>query len=456
MSLIVEMRRVLPLCALLLVSCAGTVRCDPTLSYSVVPTDAGPTFGLGPIRRLDGAVPLPPEPCGEEPCAAERVVAGPLHTCAVVRGVESGNVHLYCWGNDDAGQVSALTQSEASAPIRFVLPLGEVHALALGRWHTCFVASDGLTCFGANARGVLGSAALNQRLTRLGLPDAILGSPVFNLSSGMAHLCASGAGEVVCRGDDSVGQLGSSLEGETFSVSPVWPEFVGVRAVAAARATCLQDLSALRCWGLLEGRGRVEPREFAVPSVFLLPGSVGPGHVCVIANREEGLRVECLGRNDDGELGRGTTGGWWAAPGPVEGLTEVLGEASLTSLEALAAGGYVDATMHTVADIEVGAVLAAHACAMGTSAVACWGSGDSGQLGQGSFEDSNRPVRVSELPAPADALSLGGLHSCALLIDGRVACWGDNSHGQLGVDPESLPRSATPVVLPWIAGRPLE
>ena len=31
------------------------------------------------------------------------------------------------------------------------------------------------------------------------------------------------------------------------------------------------------------------------------------------------------------------------------------------------------------------------------------------------------------------AVALGGVHSCALIHDGRVACWGDDSLGQLGL-----------------------
>jgi alpha-tubulin suppressor-like RCC1 family protein len=36
--------------------------------------------------------------------------------------------------------------------------------------------------------------------------------------------------------------------------------------------------------------------------------------------------------------------------------------------------------------------------------------------------------------APPVALALGAQHSCALLADGTVACWGDNGTGQLGIE----------------------
>lgn len=34
--------------------------------------------------------------------------------------------------------------------------------------------------------------------------------------------------------------------------------------------------------------------------------------------------------------------------------------------------------------------------------------------------------------APVIAIACGNVHSCALLAEGRVACWGDNEHGELG------------------------
>ncbi len=84
----------------------------------------------------------------------------------------------------------------------------------------------------------------------------------------------------------------------------------------------------------------------------------------------------------------------------------------------------------------------AHTCAvLVDTRMKCWGANDVGQLGQG---DSS--VRGDEPGELGDALSavdlgrdtpmlvaLGWHHSCAVLAGGSVACWGDDWYGQLGV-----------------------
>ncbi|MBI4211864.1 MAG: hypothetical protein HY540_04420 [Deltaproteobacteria bacterium] len=64
--------------------------------------------------------------------------------------------------------------------------------------------------------------------------------------------------------------------------------------------------------------------------------------------------------------------------------------------------------------------------------VKCWGYNDAGQLGQSlQTARSKVPVLVPNLQG-VQSIVAGGRHVCVLLIDGRVQCWGDNSHGQLG------------------------
>ena len=70
-----------------------------------------------------------------------------------------------------------------------------------------------------------------------------------------------------------------------------------------------------------------------------------------------------------------------------------------------------------------------------------------GQIGDGT-SDNNRlvPTQVVGLGAPAIATSAGGNHTCALLNDGRMQCWGDNYGGQLGIgdnDPDLAPTPMT-------------
>ena len=81
-----------------------------------------------------------------------------------------------------------------------------------------------------------------------------------------------------------------------------------------------------------------------------------------------------------------------------------------------------------------------HTCAiLDNGAVRCWGSGESGRLGYGNttaIGDNESPGSVAAvnlgLGRTAVAISTGYNYSCALLDNGTVRCWGDNEFGQLG------------------------
>ena len=64
--------------------------------------------------------------------------------------------------------------------------------------------------------------------------------------------------------------------------------------------------------------------------------------------------------------------------------------------------------------------------------VVAWGENSDGQLGNGTTVASRRPVPVKGLRGPARAIAAGGQFSLALLEDGGVVAWGSNRHGALG------------------------
>ena len=86
----------------------------------------------------------------------------------------------------------------------------------------------------------------------------------------------------------------------------------------------------------------------------------------------------------------------------------------------------------TAVGVGLGAV---HACAvLDDGSVHCWGSNTYGRLGDGTIVIRETPVPVNLGGKKAQAVSLGEEHTCALLVDGSVQCWGRNNLGQLGND----------------------
>ena len=183
------------------------------------------------------------------------------------------------------------------------------------------------------------------------------------------------------------------------SVSAGWMHTCGV--TSAGRAMC---------WGNNGGDqlgtgGSASPNPVGVTG--LDSGVVGIGaslyHSCAV---KASGQVMCWGTNEDGQLGVGTSVAKYATPQFVGGVS--------TEVVSIAVGGF-------------------HTCAVLMSGTAmCWGDNGSGQLGDSTGNRQRSPVFVVGLPSAVVSISAGNAHTCAVLQDSSLWCWGSNQYGQLG------------------------
>lgn len=90
-----------------------------------------------------------------------------------------------------------------------------------------------------------------------------------------------------------------------------------------------------------------------------------------------------------------------------------------------------------------------HVCALvGDGGVLCWGDNSGGQLGRGDVEPHTN-VAIAQLAGATRSVKSHGLATCAVLTDGGLWCWGQPANGVLGhgPQPEGQP-TPTRVALP--------
>lgn len=213
----------------------------------------------------------------------------------------------------------------------------------------------------------------------------------------------------------------------------------------ANRSCAVTSDRAVECWGNLAAPGT----RYRLPGITdAVSVTIGVGHMCVITTART---VQCIGMNNYGQVGNGTT---VAAPTAVDvvGISNAVSitaggahTCALLSDKSLKCWGleqyWLDGSPQdystTPVEIDLPDVVSvdssgSHTCAVtSTGSVWCWGSNIRGQLGDGTVAPSAVPVQVRNLTG-ATSVSAGYSHSCAVLTGGFLRCWGYNDKGQLG------------------------
>jgi alpha-tubulin suppressor-like RCC1 family protein len=283
-----------------------------------------------------------------------------------------------CRGDNGIGQRGSGTVEKSRAdldpnPTRVLLD--GVVSLSAKNVHACAVRNDRSGwCWGFDFRGEVGTG---RAFGKAGITPVVVDTPArvdsisdaLSVSAGVTHTCAVlGDGSLWCWGDISFGELGAD-HGQVDATS-VPMRVVGIDHVARV--------------------------------------SAGGFFTCAVTVDRA---VYCWGDNPYGMVGNGTAGSSDRSNAVVDRPTRVIGLEDIESVSA--STGY-------------------HACAVKRDGTAwCWGANFEGQLGDGTREERDVPVRVPSLVDVVD-IQAGRDFTCALERRGTVWCWGDNRRGQLG------------------------
>ncbi len=307
--------------------------------------------------------------------------------------------------------------------------------LALGAFTSCAGFDDGsLRCWGSRTYiGSASSVTIGDDETPDAVPPVQIGGRVLQLTASWYHTCALlDSGDIRCFGSAGAGALGYGNKnhiGDDETPASAGNVNVGRMALQVSAGpyhTCaVLDNLRVRCWGRNEHwqLGRAEPAtigddeapvsiDFVDVGASVVQVAAGYGHTCVLLDT---AKVRCWGWGQDGQLGYANT-------------------ESIGDNETPASAGDVDVG-GPVIQIVAGTF---RTCALlDTGKVRCWGRGYGGGLGYGNTES----IGDDETPASAGDVDVGGTvkmlaagdyATCALLVGGKVRCWGGGGNGELG------------------------
>ncbi len=373
--------------------------------------------------------------------------------------------NLKCWGRNQYGQLGqGNTVTYGTTPTRVgdnppPIELGTgrtATAVSTNLYNSCAVLDNGsMKCWGRGNNGQLGQGStetIGNQSGQMGddLPPIDLGTgrTATATTEGIEHSCAIlDDATMKCWGGNVWGQLGQGNTttignapgemGDYLAAIDLGTSRTATKISAGFANTCaLLDDQSMKCWGQNNwgqlGRGNTKP-------VGNKPGQMGDrlaaidlgtgrsataitsgyAHNCALL--DDGT-VKCWGQNAYGQLGQGINSTIGDQSGEMGNNLDPIDLGTGRTARAITAGNY-------------------HTCAiLDNATMKCWGRNDYGQLGQGSTTNlGNAPGEMGDNLPPIDlgtgrtaiAITAGNFHTCAILDNVTMKCWGRNEYGQL-------------------------
>ena len=359
----------------------------------------------------------------------QALAVGNAHGCAVAgsNSEAPGVGSLYCWGDNQYGQLGDGTNNDATTPVLVANSGAFVNAgvqgVIAGDNHTCAVTIIALVnrlfCWGYNNKGQLGDNTTADKNVATAVQGVFATGAIYApgmyyypwLTAGAEHTCAVSVpnnNEIYCWGENGSGQLGNSST--TDSPLPVSTSLIGGGSassynkflVAGSDFTCSSEAGSVKCWGE-NGSGQMGnggTTDVTTPTLVPTFGgftnavvyslAAGGETMCVVKTVNTSENLWCWGANNAGQVGDNTTSN--------RNTPTLVLDNSAASFD----NGYLGLSSPPVTGLTVGrSTTNGFACVT----VWCWGRNTSGQLAQGNATDVALPSKVKTGVYSADDVS---------------------------------------------------
>ena len=333
------------------------------------------------------------------------ISAGMDATCGITQDGAA-----WCWGRGNYGKLGNGASNDSDTPVA-VSGNYTFKKIAIGGDSVCGIDVGGdAYCWGNDGSGRLGDGGGSSNKD---VPSIVAGGYKWkDISVGGDHACGvTTTGAAYCWGNDNTGELGNGgISGDQASPSAVAGVLSFSTITAASDSTCALTTTGLAyCWGAdyngeIGNGGTGGDQISPVPVVGGRSYSMidcGDDHCCALTT---GADAYCWGRDNEGQIGNGGTGGNQDSP-------------------VLVNGGLKFKWLRTGWNTSFGIT---------TSGVAySWGGDYAGRLGNGASGNSDAPSLITG-NHDFQSIDGGNDHTCGITQSGTGFCWGSDNNGRLG------------------------